>query len=459
MRRLLALMLQAQGFDVVEAADGVEAVAAAQRHSPDVVLMDLQLPGMSGLEAIAEILRTAPVPIVVLSGALGAPDGHRTFEALQAGAVEVIAKPTDDASRRLLPDRLGRTLRLMAQVPMVLREETGAASLPAPLQGEAAPPSLAACSLLVVGAASGGPPVLFGMLRAIPVPSPVPIVLAQQVSPEFGDGLAAWLTATGHPVELLAESSSLEPGRVVLLPPDRAASFVGPGELQLGPGGGPLLDLDALLGSMAEHGGGAACGVLLSGPGEGGARGLLALRDAGGTTACQTAASSVVPDMPRAAEAMGAAGYVASAKDLCGWIGSELSAKSGLHRGRLGRPGQLRVLVVEDSGTQRGLLRARLTEAGMQVETAANGVEGLHAARARAFDVVVSDVHMPEMEGPELCRHLRADPERAHIPVVLLTGSGATAERDAQDSGANAWLHKPYRLADLLATLEGLVAP
>ncbi len=122
-------------------------------------------------------------------------------------------------------------------------------------------------------------------------------------------------------------------------------------------------------------------------------------------------------------------------------------------------PQPVRIMIVEDSPTQREQLRFLLEEAGYSVVTATNGKEGLAAAKASAVDVVISDIVMPEMDGYALCKALRADPQFCHLPVILLTSLS-----DPQDvirgleSGANNFICKPYEGHALLARVQNVIA-
>jgi two-component system chemotaxis response regulator CheB len=181
------------------ACDGPTGVALATTARPDVVLMDLELPGLDGVACIREIMARAPCPIVVLSAYLDAPERDRTFESLDAGAVEVMSKPAglDAATIAAFRERLLRTVRLMAQARVVRRAALGSAR---------AEPRIVASprrhGLVVIGASTGGPIALCEVLRRIPPPFAVPVVVAQHIVAGFEAGLVEWLGTTGHVVRL-----------------------------------------------------------------------------------------------------------------------------------------------------------------------------------------------------------------------------------------------------------------
>ncbi len=308
-RAVLAQLLGAAGVEVLQAGDGLEGVELARSGSPDVVLMDLHLPKLGGVEAIGRIMRWSPRPIVVLSGQLGRRDVDLTFEALEAGALEVIAKPDGAAFRGPEFGRtLVRTLRLMARVQVVTRHHSRRVSpqlrVPPPPRREI--PTLQDASVLLIGASTGGPPVLFQLLSAIRSPCRVPIVVAQHIATGFDRGLATWLGSTGHDVALLDRPQALEPGVVYVGSAD-AGPIVRAGglldvEVELAPHRAQIRpNVDVLFESAAAHLGPTVCAVLLSGMGRDGARGLRAIRDAGGHTFAQDEESCVVFGMPAAA--------------------------------------------------------------------------------------------------------------------------------------------------------------
>jgi two-component system, chemotaxis family, protein-glutamate methylesterase/glutaminase len=300
-RAHLARVLQAGGDIVVvsEVADADAAVAAVARHRPDVVTMDLDLPGSGGQDGIARIMAETPTPILVLSGLIDGVGAARAVAALAAGAVDALPKPArwDEDAERMLR----RQVRTVAAVPVVGRRRRRVAepaSMPARDRG----------AVVGIAASTGGPAALAAMLRALPV-LPAPILLVQHIHPSFTDGFVHWLDAeVPAPVETATHGTQAMPGRV----------YVAPGEvhLRLGRRGRLALSPDpdcvhrpsanVLFESIADVAGSAGIGVSLTGMGDDGARGLLAMRGAGARTFGQDEASSVVFGMPRAAHRLGA---------------------------------------------------------------------------------------------------------------------------------------------------------
>jgi two-component system chemotaxis response regulator CheB len=295
------------------ARDGITGVELAQTHRPDVILMDLELPRMTGIEAIKEIMATAPRPIVVLSGELETGGTDRTFESFQAGAVEVLAKPrglsTEERDR--FSERLLRTIRLMAEARVLRRRSTGTksshtiASAP-PLQ-EAQTATHENLDIVLIGASTGGPPVVRSILDALPSPYPLPIVLCQHIVPGFEEGMAKWLCQTGHRVSVVIPGEQAEPGRVYVARADKHLAMNGL-EFTIRPPSGrqAIPSADVLFDSAAITLGNRCVALLLTGMGEDGGHGLLALKQRGALTVTQSAATCVIDGMPGAARAAGA---------------------------------------------------------------------------------------------------------------------------------------------------------
>lgn len=293
--------------------DGASAVEAACALRPDLILMDLMLPVLDGIEAIRQIMALAPCPIVVLSEHIATPQGDRTFEALAAGAVDVLAKPAGVQPKQAaeFAERLISTVRLMVTAHVVRRPvRTGPAS------AGSSSPWRGRFELVAIGASVGGPQLLWELLRQLPAPFPLPIVICQHILAGFEQGLAAWLSRTHHAVRVAAPGDRLQAGRVLLAPSERhlalrggSCEYVDPAERsperprdrQMTP------SVDVLFESIAESIGRRCVALLLTGMGEDGARGLHELRKRGALTVTQNGESCVVDGMPAAARGLGAA--------------------------------------------------------------------------------------------------------------------------------------------------------
>ncbi len=316
------------------ARDGAAGVEAALRLAPDVILMDLGLPVLDGIAAITEIMRTHPTPIVVLSGRLDSPSVDRTFESLAAGAVDVLAKPAGLGIANVdgFRARLVRTLRVMAQACVVARGRKLPVDRTAPPETdwpetdwealqeagrEAGRPLPRSPQIVLIGTSTGGPQLLDRLLRALPAPFPLPIVIAQHIMVGFEDGLARWLAESGHQVEVVRAPRPIEAGRVYLAPADRHLAVTARGFTLRDAGVTlPVPSADVLFGSAAEAVGAGVVALLLTGMGADGAEGLLALRQAGARTIAQAGETCVVDGMPQAARRRGAACEVLGPEEM-----------------------------------------------------------------------------------------------------------------------------------------------
>lgn len=295
---------------VAEAATGEEAVRLVQKHLPDVVLMDIHMPGMGGIAATAEIMRVCPVPIVVASATLRKQDVNLAMKAIEAGAVAVIEKPQGAVLLHL--QKIAPQLRqeLLAASKAIVRRRPGAAIEPAPRTITASQVVAGNVDVIGIAASTGGPPVLLQIFSSLPKPFPLPILLVQHISEGFVEGFARWLgDSTGHPTRLVSDGARLEPG-IWLAPGGRHLALANRARITLPPRQQTDLhcpSANVLFDSLGRHAAKLSLGILLTGMGDDGARGLLALKQAGGQTIIQDEASSLIWGMPKSAKELGAA--------------------------------------------------------------------------------------------------------------------------------------------------------
>jgi two-component system chemotaxis response regulator CheB len=297
---------------------GEEAVRETHRVRPDVISMDIRLPGMDGLEATRRIMSERPTPIVVIAASVEDAALRISMNALRAGALSVVEKPVGvtSAGYEAMAQDICTQLYIMSQVPVIRRRMTAQrlADLQGPASERAAPPREAAApvrapSILALAASTGGPPALARVLGALPRDFPIPVLVVQHMGAPFMQGFAAWLdSVTPLTVDVARHGETPAAGRVHVAPGDRHLRLGRDGALQIGsdpPVGGQRPSATALFASLADTIGPRALGVLLTGMGEDGARGLVALREAGGFAITEDESTAVVYGMPGAAARLG----------------------------------------------------------------------------------------------------------------------------------------------------------
>jgi two-component system chemotaxis response regulator CheB len=319
---------------IAEAADGKQAIKLCRELRPDVISLDMMMPEMSGLAATEYIMAHCPTPILIVSASFNRGELFKTYDALAAGAVEVLEKPRGDASDQSWESSFISAIKLVSRIKVIthprgrlrhLEHSPGPSkpipSRPPPVQSthEGAPRAIA------IGASTGGPGALVDVFRGMPPKLPLPILVVLHIGEPFGTAFADWLDgqtpqrvvyATGG--ESLTELS----GVIVLAPPGRHM-LVSNGRIQLN--SAPERhscrpSVDVLFESLAREQGASTLACLLTGMGRDGAAGLLEIRRAGGFTIAQDEESCVVYGMPREAALLGAACRMLPLSQIGPWI-------------------------------------------------------------------------------------------------------------------------------------------
>ncbi|WP_035693998.1 chemotaxis-specific protein-glutamate methyltransferase CheB [Azospirillum halopraeferens] len=301
-------------LEVAAVASSAEvALRLLDKIRPDVVSLDIRLPGMNGFEATKRIMNQHPLPIVVVANDVHDASMNISMNALRAGALAVVEKPgsISRADYDAVARHLCTQLYAMSQV-RVIRQRIRAADRPLAAAPPPPVPEAIERSYEVLGlvASTGGPNALVKVLNGLPTAFPLPILVVQHIGAAFAAGFATWLdTVCPQSVRLAESGMEVAPGRIYVAAGDRHL-LVDRGRLRLSddaPVCGQRPSGDVLFASLADRYGAGAIGVLLTGMGEDGAQGLLALRQAGGYTVAEDASTAVIHGMPGAAVALGGA--------------------------------------------------------------------------------------------------------------------------------------------------------
>lgn len=290
------------------ATSGEEALELVVRLQPDVISMDIRLPGMQGIEATRRIMSEHPTPIVIVS-AVDMEAMNLTMQALRAGALAVVEKPAASTHEEYvaLAGKLCTQLAIMSQV-QVVRQRPLAHRIAA--ADSFTRSTKRACKLLGIGASTGGPSALMQVLNGLGSDFMLPVALVQHMTPAFLPGFAEWLErVTPFTVCIVDQPTVLRPGTIYLAPPKDFHMVISglTAFCDSAPAiGGHRPSATALFSSMANSLGSAAIGVLLTGMGDDGAAGIGELKRAGAYTIAEDESTAVVFGMPGAAVRLGA---------------------------------------------------------------------------------------------------------------------------------------------------------
>lgn len=333
-RHLVELLSEHPDIEVIgEAADGQGAIDLCQRLRPDVMTLDMVLPGKTGVQVTEHVMAYCPLPILIVSSSTNRADLMKTYDALAAGAVDVLDKPT--AANPAWERELVAAVRRVARIRVIRHPR---ARLAGYAQNGAFEPVAApegGFRLVAIGASTGGPAAVLSILASLPADFRLPIAVVLHIGAAFGGALSEWLRA--QLPFAVREAVDGEP----VPAPGRCTVFLADGGRHLAVRGGVfrLTDdperyscrpsVDVLFESVAAELGPAAVGCLLTGMGKDGAAGLLALRRAGAHTIAQDEETSVIYGMPGEAARLGAAREVLPVQD----IGPRITALS-IQQGR-----------------------------------------------------------------------------------------------------------------------------
>ena len=330
-RRYIVDMLSAsEEFEVVgEAGDGKTAIELCRKLAPDVVTMDMMLPIMTGLAATEYIMAHFPTAILIVSSSMNRGEQFRTYDALAAGAVDVLEKPDGREQDTDWEQRLKRAVRLVSRIRVIRHPRAVLGRLGAVGGVETQPASSPFVSgdgkVVAVGASTGGPSAVLTILRSLPATFRTPILLVLHIAEPFGKAMTDWLDAQlPFSVRYADDGEALPSGCCVIMAP--------PGKhLEHRAGALRLTDdaerhscrpsVDVLFESLAADMGPSTVACLLTGMGKDGATGLLRLKEAGAQTIAQDEESSVVFGMPGEAVRLGAARQILPLSKIASALG------------------------------------------------------------------------------------------------------------------------------------------
>ena len=299
------------------AADGEEGIRKILDLRPDLVTLDLEMPRMDGFTLLRIIMTSCPTPVIVISSR---NDDERVFKALELGAADFIAKPTRTISEDLLKIHDDLIAKVRTTLSLNLNSITARPVATAPTEPARerhkgilpAPGKLSSFDVVAIGASTGGPPALQGILISLGRKLPFSIVISQHMPPGFTRAFADRLNRlTSLDVKEAQDGDAVLPGRVLIAPGGYNLVFQRQGDSVIARIVNPAKEdryipsVDAMFSSCAEMFGRRLLGIVLTGMGNDGRRGVVSVKNAGGQILAESEQTAVVYGMPREAVATG----------------------------------------------------------------------------------------------------------------------------------------------------------
>lgn len=336
-RELLTHILGSDpGIEVIGAVgNGFEAIKATVLDKPDLITMDVHMPGMDGFEATRTIMESTPVPIVIVTGSCNMRELETSFQAIDAGALMVLEKPQGigHPDYKKSAANLISTVKLMAEIKVVRRWKRKARPQPAlrgalPFGPDFRP---VAVEIVAIGASTGGPPVIERILAELPKDFGPPVLIVQHMADGFIPGFVEWLGQTSTvPVHVAFHGTLARPGHAYVAPNGFQMKMDSAGRICCtldAPENGLRPSVSYLFRSIAENYGKKAIGVLLTGMGKDGALELRLMKEKGAVTIAQNEETSAVYGMPGEAVKLEATRYVLPAGRIAAVLATLILAK------------------------------------------------------------------------------------------------------------------------------------
>jgi two-component system chemotaxis response regulator CheB len=339
-RRVLVELLESSGeFRVAgEAEDGLDAIRKIHQLNPDLVTLDIQMPGLDGLQVLGYVMSETPRPVIILTAAGDRHNDDLTLRALELGAVDFVRKPAPDDGLQASDLRERMLGALRAALRVNLAAATSVLARPVGARQRASAPARAATRVVAIAASTGGPRALAELIPALPPELGAAVLVAQHMPRGFTGSLADRLDRrSALPVREAVDGERLMENRVYIAPGGRhlAVSLGTDGVARLdvrddAPRHGVSPSADILFGAIATAFGASAVGVVLTGMGRDGSDGLRAMRHAGAFAIVQDEDTSTVFGMPKTALSVAGADAVAPLHEMARAIAAAVAAKPRL---------------------------------------------------------------------------------------------------------------------------------
>ena len=451
---------------VWEAYNGIEAVQLCARHTPDLVLMDLKMPKMDGVDATRAIMKSTPCAILVVTASVTS-NAAKVFEAMGAGALDAVATPVivkdkGPEGESVLLEKIDLIGKLITA--KVKQKSTSAWTVPKSLTRQ-----YENC-LIAMGCSTGGPQALVQILATLPRDFPAAIVVIQHMDAQFTPGLIEWLDSKVEiPVRLAENGIRPQAGTALFACTDGHLLMTNEGILRyndetLHPFYHPSVDV--FFSSVANHWPGSGIGVLLTGMGRDGAEGLLALRQQGWHTITQDKKSSIVYGMPKAAAELNAADEILSLEYIgpacMNLLASGKSSSmddpdlASKRSNRAKEQYRITVLLVDDQPmVAEALRRALADEDDIDFQYCQTPSHAVEKATEINPTVILQDLVMPDIDGLTMVGYFRANPQTNQIPIIVLsTKEEPEIKSKAFSLGADDYLVKLPDRIELIARIR-----